>query len=177
MKYPSEKGTHSGCIMILGAANDNKGNLSLIAKLRLTQGAKELSLHPDYKILLTGGFGNHFNETKKPHWQYAKAFLINELSVSPAAFLPEAIESANTVEDIEKARLILRKYHFSKIIIVTSEFHVARVRYIAEKALPMNAATLVYACAADEALDKDLMHRLREHEQRAIDYLQLHYPR
>ena len=77
----------NGCILILGAPNDKKGNLSLIAITRLTKGATELSLNPGFKILLTGGFGKHFNDTDQPHWKYAKDFLINKLSVSPNSLL------------------------------------------------------------------------------------------
>ncbi|MDQ4140617.1 MAG: YdcF family protein, partial [Bacteroidota bacterium] len=140
-----EKVTQYGCIMILGAPNDKDGNLSAIAKSRLKQGAKELGLHPDFKILLIGGFGKHFNETNYPHWTYAKDFLIKELFVSPESILPEAIESSNTVEDFEKAMPLFQKYKFPKIIIVTSEFHLKRVQYIAEKALESTADTLSYS--------------------------------
>src|SRR6476620_229434 len=105
-----EKSIYNGFIMILGAPNDKNGNLSIIAKSRLKQGAKELSLNPGFKILLTGGFGQHFNETNCPHWHYAKDFLIEELSICPDSFLLEAIDSTNTVEDIEKAKPIFQKY-------------------------------------------------------------------
>ena len=130
-------GIEDGCILILGAPNDKNGNLSLIAKTRLKQGAAELSCHQDFKILLTGGFGNHFNETIHPHWKYAKDFLINELLISSGLFLSESIESANTVEDIEKAKPIFQKYNFKKIIVVTSEFHLERVKFILDKALDL----------------------------------------
>jgi hypothetical protein len=89
-----------GRIMILGAPNDNIGNLSLIAKTRLKHGAKELLKNADFKILPTGGFGKHFNETDQPHWKYARDYLINQLSVSKEGFLPDAIESTNTIKAI-----------------------------------------------------------------------------
>lgn len=169
------KGVQSGCIMILGAPNDNQGNLSLLAKTRLKQGKKELFLNPGFKILLTGGFGQHFNETNNPHWKYAKWFLINKLSVSPDSFLPEAIESSNTVEDIEKAKSLFQKYKFSKIIIVTSEFHLKRVQYIAEKALETNKEELFYSCVPDKELDENVLVKLYEHENKALDFLKLNY--
>jgi len=168
-------GIKNGCILILGSPNDKEGNLSLIAKTRLMQGAKELSLHPDFKILLTGGFGKHFNDTNLPHWKYAKDFLINELSVSPGSFLGESIESANSVEDIEKARPIFQKYNFDKIILVTSEFHRQRVEYIIEKAAGSKENILSYSCAADNKLDKNTLKELCDHEEKAIAYLQANY--
>lgn len=165
----------SGCILILGAPNDQNGNLSLIAKTRLIQGAKVLSLHPGFKILLTGGFGKHFNDTNQPHWKYAKDFLIKELSVSPDSFLGVSIESANTVEDVEKSKSIFQKYNFKKIIVVTSEFHLKRVKYIIEKALDLKENTLSYSCVADKELDEELLKELCEHEKQAIAYLQSNY--
>jgi len=168
-------GMGNGCILILGAPNDKNGNLSLIAKTRLIQGATELSLNPGFKILLTGGFGKHFNETNHPHWKYAKDFLIKELSISPNSFLYESIESDNTVEDVEKAKPIIQKYNFKKIILVTSEFHLKRVKYIIDKALDFNEETLSYSCVADKELDKDLLKKLYEHEKQAIAYLQSDY--
>ena len=163
--------------MILGAPNDKNGNLSIIAKTRLKQGAKELALNPDFKILLTGGFGKHFNETNRPHWHYAKDFLIGELSINPDSFLPEAIESTNTIEDIEKAKPVFQKYNFIKIILVTSEFHLKRVQYLAKKVLDMKEETLFYSYVPDKELDENLLKELYQHEKRAIDYLKVNYRR
>ncbi|QNF33235.1 YdcF family protein [Adhaeribacter swui] len=170
-----EEITVPGCIMILGAPNDAAGNLSEIATSRLRKGYQELSQHPNFKILLTGGFGPHFNETNLPHYTYAKNYLIKELGVSPEAFLTEAITSANTVEDLEQARLVFQKYAINQIIIVTSEFHVPRVQYIAGKALAQFSNSITYSSAPDKDLDEDLLPKLHEHESRAITYLQLNY--
>jgi len=168
-------GIKNGCILILGSPNDKDGNLSLIAKTRLMQGAMELAVHPGFKILLTGGFGKHFNDTNLPHWKYAKNFLIKELSVSPDSFLGESIESANSVEDIEIARPIFQKYNFDKIILVTSEFHRQRVKYIIEKAVGLKENILFYSCTADNELDKNTLKELCDHEEKALLYLQANY--
>lgn len=166
---------NKGCIIILGAPNDNLGNLSLIATSRLVQGEKMLSQNPGFKMLLTGGIGKHFNDTNQSHWKYGKDFLINKLAVSPDVFLPDAIESTNSVEDIELAKPIFEKYHFSKIILVTSEFHQKRVQYIAEKALCNIATSISYSCVADSALDESQLKKLYDHEEKAIEYLRQHY--
>ena len=170
-----ESGIENGCILILGAPNDKHGNLSLIAKTRLKQGAAELAIHPDFKILPTGGFGTHFNDTNQPHWKYAKDYLINELSISPGSFLSESIESTNTVEDIEKAKPIFQKYDFKKIILVTSEFHLERVKFIIDKALDLREEAFSFSCAADQELDEELLKNLKVHEKQAIAFLHLNY--
>lgn len=170
-----EKVVSPGCIMILGAPNDLSGNLSFLAKTRLKQGYQVLSQHPNFKILLTGGFGKHFNETSLPHWTYAKEFLIQELAVSPESFLPEAIESSNTVEDIEKAQPLFQKYRFRKIIIVTSEFHLKRVQYIVGMALNSYLGSILFSYVPDKELDAALLKNLYEHENQALAYLKLNY--
>ena len=168
-------GKPAGCIVILGAPNDKEGNLSPIAALRAAKGAEELSLHPGYKILLTGGFGSHFNETAFPHWKYARDFLVNSLAVPPDSFLPEAIESSNTVEDIEKSVPVMEKYGFPEIIFVTSAFHMPRVQYIAGIAMAPYKDRIKYAAASDESLDKEQLAGLVIHEKKAIAYLKEHY--
>lgn len=164
----------NGCIMILGAPNDNEGNLSKIAKQRLSQGAGERLNHPRFKILLTGGYGKHFNDTAHPHWAYAKKFLTEQLSVPRETFLAETIESGNTVEDIEKAKPIFEKYRFDKIVVVTSEFHLKRVKFIIEKVFD-SVDTFSFSGASDKVLGKAELDRLYEHEKNALDYLKANY--
>jgi uncharacterized SAM-binding protein YcdF (DUF218 family) len=170
-----ETGPKKGCIIILGAPNDNKGHLSMMAKTRLIQGAKELAHNPGYKILLTGGIGKHFNQTNLPHWYYAKDFLIKELSVSPDSFLPEVIDSTNTVEDIEMAGPIISKYNFCECIIVTSEFHLNRVQYIVEKVLDVNKKKIKYSYVPDTELEVSVLKELYEHEKQALGNFQSNY--
>lgn len=164
--------------MILGATNDADGNLSLMARLRLRHGVLEYKRHRDagYKILITGGFGAHFNTTDRPHWHYARLFLENELGVPSDAILPEASESANTVEDFEKAAPIFLKYGFARVVLVTSTFHIARARYIASHVPAVSRAVIVTSPAPDDELDAELLAKARAHEIRALEYLKANYP-
>jgi len=59
--------------------------------------------------------------------------------------------------------------------LVTSEFHIPRVKYIAERVLNMNQEILLCSSVPDEELDEDLLKRLYEHEKQAIDHLKLNY--
>lgn len=171
----TDSATLHGCIMILGAPNDHDGKLSAIAEARARKGAAVFAEHPAFKILPTGGFGAHFNETAKPHWTYAKTFLIEALHVPEDAFLADAVESGNTVEDFEKARPVLVRLNPATIIIVTSAFHAPRAAYIAHKALPEFAGKITLAPAPDDTLDAAQLAHLRAHETRALDYLKANY--
>ena len=66
-----------GFIVILGSPNDIEGNLSPIGVGRVEQGYTEYVARRDagWKILLTGGFGNHFNTTDNPNAYYAQQIL------------------------------------------------------------------------------------------------------
>lgn len=65
----------NGIIIVLGSPNDIKGNLSSIAIERCNKAYEEYTQHNDYMILLTGGYGEHFNKTDKPHAFYSSQYL------------------------------------------------------------------------------------------------------
>lgn len=81
-------------IVVLGLPNSPKGELFLMAKKRLDKCYQEYLSHK-YPIILTGGFGLHFNTSNYPHHQLAKEYLIRKGvdNQDIIAFL----DSANTV--------------------------------------------------------------------------------
>jgi uncharacterized SAM-binding protein YcdF (DUF218 family) len=78
-------------------------------------------------IIPTGGWGAHFNTTAKPHGLYVRDFLAG-CGIPDSAFT-ECIESSNTIEDARFSRPVVDRYGFRRLIVVTSDFHVARARY------------------------------------------------
>jgi len=120
-----------GVVIILGNRNDEQGNLLELAVGRLDKGIEEYHSHPDYKILLTGGRGAHFNTTDKPHAFYARQYLLERRIA--ASDLLEFAESYDTVEDALLSKPIVDKYKGRKLIIVSSDFHMDRVKYIFKK--------------------------------------------
>lgn len=84
-------------ILILGSYNNDQGELSHIATSRLMKGISVYKEHGNSKILLIGGYGDHFNRANKPHTFYAKLFLI-ENKISEDDILGE-VESTYTLED------------------------------------------------------------------------------
>ncbi|MBI2546171.1 YdcF family protein [Candidatus Woesearchaeota archaeon] len=120
-----------GIIVILGSPNDDEGNLSDISTGRIAKAIQEYRSNPDFRILCTGGFGDHFNRTDKPHATYAVRFLIKQ--GIPEEYILEIAESHDTVEDALKAKPIIDKYNARNLIIVSSDFHMERVKYIFER--------------------------------------------
>jgi uncharacterized SAM-binding protein YcdF (DUF218 family) len=121
----------NGIIIILGSPNDEHGNLSDIAISRLKQGLKVYRQRKGCKILCTGGFGEHFNTTDRPHAEYAINYLLQ--SGLRETDILEIAESRNTAEDAIFAKPIVEKHGAKSLIIVSSDFHMKRVKHIFKK--------------------------------------------
>jgi len=152
-------------IVVLGSPNFPDGTLGPIAIDRLN-GCLSLFDPQKHKILCSGGFGSHFNTSPTAHAIYLKNYLI-ENGVPEMAFLPAAL-SSNTVEDAVMSKAILNDFVFQKILIITSEYHLARVKFIFEEIL--KGFPLDYKPIEHHAID-DLLAPLIQHEKRAMDQL------
>lgn len=120
-----------GVIIVLGSPNDAQGQLSSMALERCSKAFAEFQENPGYAILTTGGWGQHFNTTDKPHAFYIRQEL-SARGIPESAFLTW-VESTNTIEDARKSRIALDAYPRADIVVVTSDFHAARVRFLFER--------------------------------------------
>jgi len=150
-------------IVLLGAPNEPDGALSSIARERCEQALREHRRDPEALILPTGGFGEHFNTSPRPHGYYTARYL-REAGVPAELLLPVA-ESSNTIEDAEMARPILERARARRVILVTSDFHGARAKLCFQRVLPEMEIAL--SCAKTN-LPEDELERLRAHETRAL---------
>ena len=162
----NEKKQFKGVIVVLGSPNDAEGNLLSIALERCSQALVEFKKHPEYAILPTGGWGEHFNTTDKPHAYYLKQELLGQ-GIPERAFLPFA-ESSNTIEDASLSRLILDAYPDAELIVVTSDFHAARARFLFTREFPDWRITISESATF---LPPDVLNRLRNHEKKALGKL------
>lgn len=154
-------------IVVLGNTNDENGILSPIASERCDRAAEEYRRHPDAKIITTGGWGNHFNLTNQPHAVYTRAYL-EKLGIPADAFV-ESAESANTVEDATLCRPIVERHGFKRLILVTSDFHLDRARFLFTREFPDLPIEFV---PAKTNLPAEDLRPLLEHERRALARLQ-----
>lgn len=156
----------NGIIIILGSPNDEHGNLSETATGRLAQGLVEFRRHRDYKILCTGGFGEHFNTTDKPHAHYAIQYLIQE-GISEKDIL-EIAKSGNTLEDALLSKSIVDKHDVRSLVVVTSDFHMKRVKHIFKKMF--KGYDLAFS-SAKTSFSKERYRALRKHEKTELERL------
>lgn len=155
-----------GVIIILGSPNDSEGNLSQMGRGRVQLGYETyIKLRDDtYRILLTGGFGEHFNTTDKPNAYYAKKILLEK--GIPEDHIVEFAESRNTVDDALQARPIVEKYGVEELIVISSDFHLGRVTFVFNAVFPDRNVQYLGApyleTRSPEEQEKLLAHEARE---------------
>lgn len=166
-------GAIPGFVVILGSPNDAAGNLSEMGKGRVELGRSSYLPLQDqgWRILLTGGWGDHFNTTAMPHAHHAQLMLLG--AGVPADHIVEFAESSNTVDDALKARPIVDKYGVSRLIVVSSDFHIARASFVFGEVFPDKQLRFLGApyLATRPQAEQD---RLLAHERRELDNLHAH---
>lgn len=154
-------------IIVLGSANDERGNLSPNSKNRADRAIKKLKKNHGCKLLLTGGFGK-FNLTDKPHAQYLKRYAL-EKGVSENDILG-IVESGNTVEDAYLSKPILDKYKPDKVFVSTSNFHLPRAKFIFKKIMPKYKLEFI---GSKESTSPLILKKLKLHEKLALKAMQM----
>ena len=153
-------------IMVLGSTINSEGILSEIAISRLEKCIEVVKNKDDYLIILTGGFGGHFNTTNRMYSLYAYEYLIN--NGIDTGSISALIPSIDTVEDATLSYRVIKHLNPLKIVIITSEFHQERVKYIFGKVY--KEFKLEYISSAYMA-DEEIMHQLALTEQRELKLL------
>jgi uncharacterized SAM-binding protein YcdF (DUF218 family) len=157
-----------GIIVLLGSPNSDRGKLLSVARARCERAIVEYRRHPGYKILPTGGYGAHFNTTARPHAFYLCAYLVAR--GVPRQDILEFAESRNTVEDARLSLPLVRKHGVKKAIVVTSDYHADRARYVFEREYTDIELTFSLCATDPETCDLDLQ-ALKAHEADALEKL------
>lgn len=154
-------------ILVLGAPNDERGNLSQIATDRLNCVFELCRYNDSCQILCSGGFGG-FNPTDLPHATYSKAYLVSK-GIPNHFFLPFAL-SAHSVDDIRKALPILEEEKPDIVMLVTSDFHMERIKILWDIIAPKRFPIIFIPAVS--SLDTQQLVMLEEHERNAIKALE-----
>lgn len=153
-------------ILLLGASNDAKGELSQMAIDRLECAYSIYTNNSDVIFLCTGGFGEHFNTTKTAHAEYLRQWLLLK-GVKEIDFLPH-IMSSNTYEDIQGLKNVIGSISTDLLIVITSDFHVKRARMLYE--MFISHENVLFIPAISKLGADELCNRVA-HEEKAIQYL------
>ena len=115
-------------IIVLGDYVTKKGILSDEQKKRIDEGINQFYKKKATFILFGGGFGKHFNQTMKPLAEHMKKYALEQ--GIPAKNILVENYSFNTIENILFAKKILKAMRLTKIMIVSSDWHLPRVKLI-----------------------------------------------
>ncbi len=148
-------------LVVLGSINSPSGALSNISKSRLNYCAK--IREKGNLILCTGGWGDHFNTSPNPHAYYAKQYLLDK-GVLEEDFLDFAL-SGHTVDDAVKTKPILAELENSKLTIITSDYHLNRVKLIFNEILEDFTMDFV---GVESGLNQEEFEAAVQHENKAI---------
>ena len=154
-------------IIVLGSPNDDTGKLLANAKSRCEKAYEtyqQLSVKGSCAVLATGGFGEHFNRTKTAHAEYTKQYMI-DLGIPEDVFL-DGIMSSHSVEDAIFSSRIIKQYNIKKCFVVTSDYHVARVKFIFEYVYDKTQEIIMVSARVN--LPEKERARLIAHEKQAL---------
>jgi uncharacterized SAM-binding protein YcdF (DUF218 family) len=159
-----------GILIVLGSPNDEQGRLHSIA---LERCACALRLHrdnPEWRLLLTGGVGAHFNTTDRPHAWYLASYLM-EHGVPNEALLSFAL-SKNTLEDASLSKPIAMASGARAAVVITSDYHLERARWVFQREFADTEMSLLFcATTTDETRSEVDLAALRRHEREALQRL------
>lgn len=148
-------------VVILGSPNSPSGELSEISKSRLNYCIGYFKA--DDLVICTGGWGDHFNISKDAHASFAKSYLI-ENGLLESCFLDAAL-SSNTVDDAVKIKPIISELKNIRITIITSDYHLDRVKIIFNEILDEYSMDFI---GVESNLGEDEYNELVLHEKNAI---------
>lgn len=153
-------------IIVLGAPNDDRGQLLPAARARCDTAYSHYLADPTQKIFCTGGFGPGFNRTERLHAAYAKAYLMAK--GVPESAIAALVPSRFTIEDATLSWQILKEIGLpiEQVTVITSDFHLPRVQMIFTHIFVGIELRFV---GVETSVDAAELARLVAHEQIAME--------
>lgn len=121
-------------LVLMGHQNSRDGELSPVAKSRCRKAIELLDDDQHLFCLPTGSFDAHFNTSSRAHGLHITEYLVKN-GITRDRILPYT-DSSNTFEDALCCRKVAVDFSAQNLIVVTSEFHMERVKYIFHRMFP-----------------------------------------
>ncbi|WP_461455150.1 YdcF family protein [Parasphingorhabdus sp.] len=152
---------NSRYVFILGAPNDDLGALSDVSLSRVKSAVSIFQNDRDVRIIVTGGYGDHFNRTHRPHRHYVSDELA-KYGVQTETLGYDSFLSSNTVEDAVQIREFVVDQGLWNFEVITSTFHIERCMLVFKCILPDRN---IHFHSADDPVD---ISSLTTHEKSAM---------
>ena len=150
---------------ILGAGNDEDGNIDSDSVQRCDLALEMLASNKQTQLILCGGFGDHFNTTDKHHHKYLKKYIESKLNNIEAPILGY-VDSYNTIDDLQGINALLKPLISNnniKLVIITNDYHVLRASILAKKIITSENVTVQFL-SVSSLKDIAMLNSRLEHE-------------
>ena len=163
---------HLTIYAILGAGNDEAGNIDSDGIQRCDLAIEMLASHNQAQLILCGGFGEHFNTTDQHHYQYLKEYIVSKLNNTEVPILGN-VDSYNTIDDIQGINALLQPLLSNniKLVIITNDYHVLRSSILAKKIITSENITVQFLSVSSLKDITILSSRLEHEFGRIKEYL------
>ncbi|CAC9446495.1 hypothetical protein [uncultured Gammaproteobacteria bacterium] len=163
---------HLTICAILGAGNDDAGNIDSDAIQRCDLAIEMLSINKQAQLILCGGFGDHFNITDQQHYRYLKKYIESKQNNFEESILG-CVDSYNTIDDIQGINVLLQRLIFNKIklVIITNDYHVLRASILAKKIITSGNVSVQFLSVSSLKDIAMLSSRLEHEVGRIKEYL------
>ena len=156
-------------IVVLGSPNADDGRLYDVAIGRCELALEVYRENPEQRVILTGGFGEHFNLSSQPHSRLLEDYLLEQ--GLPENAIAGHVESANSIEDALLSKDLIASLNPGVVTIVTSDYHQERAEFIFRNvwgdAIDLRFR---YSPANPDTSELDI-RELAAHEKRAVEKL------
>jgi uncharacterized SAM-binding protein YcdF (DUF218 family) len=115
------------------------------------------------RLVLAGGFGAQFNTTSVPHWKHCENWIAQRFGLAQNPVVG-CLESRHTYEDVLLLRQLVRFLEPETVLVVTSDFHVERARFLLDVVLPEASIRAV----GHDGLRAGEWERFLRHEENAL---------
>jgi len=148
-------------IFILGHSNEPDGQLSAASESRISLAISILenftpSNQPVF-LIATGGFGDNFNNSAKPHhvWVEDEVKRRGHASMLKSG---DTLQSAHTVEDAILIKDYCTRNDVGQFLVVTNEFHLQRSKLVFDAVFHPSPVDVVSAMNPEEIRNSHLLH-------------------
>lgn len=118
-------------LVYLAAPNRSRGQLGEIARRRLERFAELASSMTDARLVLTGGYGSHYNCAPEPHYCYAFDHLIRT-APTVADRIEACLPTRHSFHDVMMSTWYAEATNSSSVTLVTSHYHCDRIRLLVD---------------------------------------------
>jgi len=120
------------CILVTGSGVSPEGNLTQIGKSRVQKAVELYNKNIAKRILMSGKYSHNFSYIpQKTEAQAMKEYAVI-LGVQESHIFTEE-DSLDTIGNAYFTKQFMKKMNWKNIILVTSNFHLARIEYIFKK--------------------------------------------